>query len=171
MAESGKVSFNLDASSKAYNFQTGKSYFKAFRLPGKALPYRIRISSFALGDVIKRAHIFYPQIALLDDRFNIIRQSALGDFTLIKAGMSETLGLPVKLEGDFVIDDPNARYLVIFTTHEQMRATTPYETFKVAPVILPGVVTAVPTGKEEIEIPHSPFGLLQLQIIGTTGPG
>lgn len=165
LAESGTVSFNLDASSRTYNFQTGKSYFKAFRLPARHLPYHIRISSFALGEVIMKAHIFDPQIALLDDHYAIIKQSIDSDFFLKKAGMKETLGLPIKLEGDFLIDEPNAQYLLVFTTQEKMRATTPYETYTVKPVILPGLVTAIPTGKEAIQIPHSPFGLLQLEVI------
>jgi len=170
LGESEGVSFKLDEASDAFSFPSGKSYFKAFRLPQKAPPYRIKITSFALGEHIDKAHIFYPQVALLDERFAIIRQSAPGDFSLMKVAPGETWGLPVKIEGYAVVDDPRARYFLVFTTRELMSDTSPYETLRVKPIILPGVVTAIPTHKEKIFIPHSPFGLLQLKITGATGP-
>lgn len=170
LGESEGVSFKLDESSDAFSFPSGKSYFKAFRLPQKALPYRIKINSFALGEHIDKAHVFFPQAALLDDRFAVIRKSAPGDFSLQTVASGETWGLPVKIEGYAVVDDPRARYLLVFTTRELMSDASPYETLRVKPVILPGVVTAIPTHKEKILIPHSPFGLLQLKITGATGP-
>lgn len=170
MAESGDTTFNLDASSDAFEFQTGKSYFKAFRLPGKELPYRLKIQSYALGDQIDKAHIFYPQAALLDDRFDIISQSSPADFFLGKAGLEKTAfktwGLPVRLEGYLAVNDPSARYLLIFTTSELMKVASPYNVQRTAPVILPGMVTALPTRQELIAIRHSPFGLLNLEIAG-----
>lgn len=169
--ESEGVSFKLDETSDAFGFPSGKSYFKALRLPQKALPYRIKITSFALGEHIDKAHVFFPQAALLDDRFAVIRQSTPGDFSLKKVTPGETWGLPVKIEGYAVVDDQRARYLLVFTTRELMSDTSPYETLRVKPVILPGVVTAIPTHKEKILIPHSPFGLLQLKITVATDSG
>ena len=103
LTEGKGVKFNLDETTDAFNFETGKSYFKAFRLPDKAVPYGLRIRSFAMGEQLYQAHIFYPQIALLDEHFAIIRQSNARDFLLSKAGfveiMSENWGLQLKLEG------------------------------------------------------------------------
>lgn len=165
LAGDGDVSFNLDASSDAFNFQTGKSYFKAFRLPEKALPYRIKITSYALGEQIHNAHIFYPQVALLDDRFAIVRQSAPGDFSLRKVkATSETWGLPVKLEGSILVDTPNAKYVLVFTTQTLMRGASPYVTPKIVPIIVPGIVGAIPVGEETVLIRHSPFGQLHIEI-------
>lgn len=168
LRESGDISFKLDQSSDAFNFRTGKSYFKAFLLPEKELPYRIIIRSFALGEHISKAHIFYPHIALLDDRFSIIKQSTLGDFSLSKVGVkeaaAETWGLPIKLEGFVLVDRPNAKYILVFTTQELMSRASPYETRRVVPIIVPGVVTAIPGGKETMYIRHSPFGLLHMEI-------
>jgi maltose operon protein len=169
LGESQGASFMLDESSDAFNFQTGKSYFRAFRLPVKTLPYLIKIRSFALGEHIDKAHVFHPQIALLDDRFAIVKQSAPRDFSLSRAAYDETWGLPVKMEGYVLVDDPKARYVLVFTTRELMSGASPYEVQRVAPVILPGAVTALPTRKEEILIPHSPFGQLQLAITGVAG--
>jgi maltose operon protein len=164
-----EVHFSLDGDSPAFRFSTGKSYFKAFRLPWRALPYRIRLQSFALGEHIDKAHLFYPQLALLNGDYQIVRRSGAADFTLSKAGFSETAGktwgLPVKLEGEFVIDDPQERYLVIFTTDALLADATPYVVTRVVSVILPGLVTVLPTGRERIRIPHSPFGLLYLNVM------
>jgi maltose operon protein len=169
LGESGGVSFKLDEASDAFDFQTGKSYFKAFRLPQRELPYRISVRSLALGEHIKEAHIFYPQVAVLDDRFAVVGQSDPGDFSLGKAGVgeaaAETWGLPVKLEGSVLVDNASAKYVVVFTTQEMMSGASPYEARWVVPVIVPGVVTAIPGGKETVSIRHSPVGLLHMEIV------
>jgi hypothetical protein len=169
LAGDGAVSFKLDASSDAFDFESGKSYFKAFRLPEKTLPYRIKIASYALGETVKKAHVFYPQVALLDDRFAIVGQSAPGDFWLGKAGFKEaaaqTWGLPVKLEGIIRVDKPNAKYILVFTTRKLMSSTSAYVTRQVVPIIVPGLVTALPGQQEAIQIRHSPFGLLHMEIV------
>lgn len=169
LAEGEGVRFNLDASSTAFLFDSGKSYFKAFRLPGKTLPYRIKVTSFALGETIDKAHIFNPQVALLDDRFATVGQSAPGDFSFGKAGFTEaaekTWGLGLKIEGSVLVDNPRARYVVIFTTPQLMRGTIPYETRRAIPVIVPGLVTAIPGGKEIASVRYSPFALLHVAVV------
>lgn len=169
LVEGEGVRFPLDASSDAFDFPSGKSYFKAFRLPASALPYRIRVTSFALGEHIRNAHVFYPQIALLDEGFTVIRQSAPGDFAMRKAGLGETAaetwGLPVKIEGSVLVDNPRAKYLVVYTTEERLRSATAYATMRIVPIILPGVVTALPAGREQVLIRHSPFGLLHVEVV------
>lgn len=168
LAKGEGVRFNLDASSTAFNFESGKSYFKAFRLVEEAIPYRISVSSFALGETIDKAHIFYPQIALLDERFAILAQSARGDFVLRKMGLSEaagqTMGLMIKLEGSILVDSPRARYVLVFTTQELMAGSSLYETRRVVPVILPGFVTAIPGDTEMVRIRYSPFAMLHVSI-------
>lgn len=168
LAEGEEVRFNLDASSTAFVFESGKSYFKAFRLPGKTLPYRVKVTSFALGDTIERAHIFNPQVALLDDSFAIVGQRAPGDFTFGKAGFSEaaekTWGLRLKFEGSVLVDNPRARYVVIFTTPRLMTGSIPYETRRAIPVFLFGVVGTIPGPKEIVRIRYSPFALLYVAV-------
>lgn len=162
LAIEGPVSINLDASATAFNFETGKSYFKAFRLPEKSLPYRLTITSYALGDVIRRGHIFYPQVALLNDQFAMVWKSMPEDFIFSKAS-SKIGGLPIKLEATLLVDKPDAIYMLVYTTQALMRSTSPYDTIKLAPVILPGFVTAIPTGEETVQIRHSAFGMLFIE--------
>lgn len=169
LAAEGGIGFKLDASSDAFDFESGKSYFKAFRLPEKAPPYRIKISSYALGETINKAHIFYPQIALLDDHFAVVRQGVPAGLRLRKVGykeaVAETGGLPLKLEGAVLVDDPRAKYLVVYTTRKSMSGVSPYVTRQTIPVILPGLVTAVPGARGTVQIRHSPFGLLHMEIL------
>lgn len=168
LPEAEGIRFNLEASSDAFNFPTGKSYFKAFHLPEMTKPYRIKITSWALGEHINKAHIFYPQVALLDGSFGVVKQSAPGDFVLRKAEVgetvSETWGLPVKLEGSMLVDNASAKFVLVFTTQELMSHASPYIARQAVPIILPGLVTAIPGPEETVFIQHSPFGLLHLEI-------
>ena len=162
------VSIKLDSSSDAFNFQSGKSFLKAFHLPEKEKPYIIKVTSFTLGESIYKAHIFYPQVALLDDRFDIVRQSVPEDFLLSKAGTKETAfetgGVPVKLEGSFLVDNPNAKYVLVFTTKKLLDNKSMYVVMGFSPLIVPGVVGVIPTGLESVFIKHSPFGFLRIKV-------
>ncbi|MFQ5598613.1 MAG: MalM family protein [Nitrospiria bacterium] len=168
------VTFRLDENSDSFVFQSGKSYFKAFQLPEKEVPYHIQVKSFALGETIDKAHIFYPQVALLDGGFTVLKQSAPEDFVVKKAGLKETASiswglLRLKLEGTIFVDMPNAKYLVVYTTKELMGTRTSEHMSKQIqpiPVPIPGgvLIGAVPAGVLPVDIPHSPFGWLSITI-------
>ena len=163
------ITFKLDQSADAFMFQTGKSYFRAFSLPKGRSPYYIYIKSFALGEDIKTSHIFYPQLALLDENFIVVKQSNPEDFALMKAGVSETASvswtaLRIKFDGSFFVDNPTARYAVIFTTEKLLSSSSAFSTIRFVPIIVPGIVGALPTGSDIVYIPHSPFGLLNIKI-------
>jgi hypothetical protein len=76
--------------------------------------------------------------------------------------MTETWGYPYKLAGTFDVREENRdeRYLVVITTDELLRARTSLTTMKAVPIIIPGIVTAVPAGTEEKLIRHAPVGTL-----------
>lgn len=155
-------SIKLDSSSAVFQFSTGKSYFAAFRLPQFTSSYTITVQSYALGETIDKAHIFYPQVDLLDDKFNLVTRSNPHDFVLNKSPMAEqkTWGLPLRLEGSVTAHNPAIKYVVVYTTTELLDSRTPHVTRRVVPIILPGTVGAIPTGKRQVYIQHSPFGLL-----------
>lgn len=161
------VTFRLDETSDSFAFPSGKSYFKAFLLPEKAIPYRIHVESFALGEKTDSAHIFYPRLALLDDGFIVRKQSKPGDFVLKKAGFRETAsatrGLQLKLEGSILVDMPDVRYLLVHTTDELLATTSQYTVLRIMPIIFPGLVGAIPLYKEPVDIPHSPFGWIYIK--------
>jgi len=167
------VTFKLDETSDSFIFPSGKSYFMAFRLPKKEPPYRINVKSFALGETIDKAHVFYPQLALLDDNFTIRKKSNPGDFILKKAGIRETASvswglLMLKLEGSILVDIPDARYLLVYTTEKLLGTTSKYMALRMQPFPFPipgGVlIGAAPTHKEPVAIPSSPFGWVYIEV-------
>ncbi len=169
LPEGKRVDFTLDASSPAFRFETGKSYFKVFSLPKRPFPYYVRIKSFALGETVTAAHIFYPQLALLDEHFEVLARNDPATVFVTKAGLAETASvswtaLGIKFEDHLPVIHPDARYVVIYTTDEMLKTVSPYSTVRIVPVILPGMVTALPAGKEMVLIPHSPHGILSIEV-------
>ena len=156
-----EISFRLDESSEAFAFKTGKSYYKMFRLPERELPYSIKISSFDLDNSVDNDLVFYPQIALLDDRFVIIRKSSPASFSLSIAGFEERVpalwSWRFKLEGYVPIDSPNEKYILIYTTDTLMRGAIPYT----RPITYPKVI---PMGFETVVIRHAPFARLHMEM-------
>lgn len=75
-------SFDLNEKSPAYQFLTGKSYFKALSLPQSSYPYVVNLTSYVLGDYIDLAYIFYPQLITLNENYELIRYTNPQDFKL-----------------------------------------------------------------------------------------
>lgn len=163
-------SFDLNDKSPAFGFDSGKSYFKAFRLPPYAIPYRIVLRSYMLGDSVDSAYIFCPQVIFLDGKFATVRSTDYRILRLTKAGFfetaGETWGLMWKLEGEIEIAGANRdeKYMVILTTDTLLAAKTSISTWRTVPIILPGLVTAIPTHKEEVLVPHAPVGRISISI-------
>lgn len=165
-------SFDLNDKSPAFAFDTGKSYFKAFRLPPYAIPYRIVLRSYMLGDSVDSAYILCPQVIFLDEKFATVRSTDYRFLRLTKAGFfetaGETWGLMWKLEGEIEVAEANRneKYMIIFTTDTLLAAKTSISTWRTVPIVLPGLVTAIPTHKEEVLVPHSPVGRISLSAGG-----
>jgi maltose operon protein len=169
--------FNLDANSPAYQFDTGKSFFKAFVLPEWSFPYHLSIRSYMLGDHIDSAYILYPQIVTLNDDYGVVRSTDPRVFRLKKAGFTETAkqtwGLMYKLEGHISFTDENKteRYLIVLTTDELLKARTSTSTWRTVPIIFPGIVGVIPIGKYEVLVPHSPVGRISISLFGQDQQG
>lgn len=172
IARGEEKSFDLNEHSPAYAFESGKSYFRAFILPQDGLPYTVTVQSYMLGESIDVAYIFAPAIMTLNDAFEPVRRSDPADFRLKQAGFTETVeqtwGLMYKLEGQvsFSGENSNEKYLIVLTTGELLKAKTSLSTLRVVPIILPGLVTALPVGEREVLVPHSPAGRITLSASG-----
>ena len=89
---------------------------------------------------------------------------------LAKAGFletsRETWGLMWKLEGEIEVAEANRgeRYMVVFTTEKFLGGSTSVSTWRTLPIIFPGIVTAIPVGTEEVLVPHSPVGRINISI-------
>jgi len=71
-----------------------------------------------------------------------------------------------KLEVEFLFaGDTNAeKYLIILTTSELLKAKTSLSTLRTVPIVMPGLVGAIPVGTKEVLIPHSPAGRIHISV-------
>ncbi len=157
-------SFDLNEKSPAYQFLTGKSYFKALSLPQSSYPYVVNVTSYVLGDNIDSAYIFYPQLITLNENYELIRCTNPQDFKLIKTAPAGGLGH--KLGGEILFTENNKteKYLVVLTTSELLDTKTRLAAWKIVPIIVPGFVAPVPTGTREVLIPHSADGRITISL-------
>lgn len=169
-------SFDLGDGSPAYRFDTGKSYFRAYALPQGPYPYRVTVRSFLVGDRLKAAYLFYPQIITLDEQRRVVRTTGPGTFTLERAGLLETLqetgGLRYKVEGGltFTADTKEERYLVVLTTDELLREKTLVSTVGAVPMFLPAYSGTAPTATNEAQVPHAPVGRVAVSVAPLAAP-
>jgi hypothetical protein len=112
----GAVDFAIDAKSPTFEFHSGVSAFRAFRLPEATGPYYVELRSFVEGPPDPmRARVFYPVVALLSDDFLVSRTSELEllrfDLPVLEAATRPAYRLTLGI-------DPahgHERYLVVFT--------------------------------------------------------
>ena len=166
------IDFALDESSDSFIFQSGKSYYKAFLLPKRNDSYYIIVRSYCLGDHIKIAHIFYPHLILLDEKFTEIAQSDfVGSWKKVAFGEGPSVhwgGPRIMLEDNLFVDCLQARYLIVSTTDKLLDSTTPRRIFNLEfiPLIVPPyfIWIPIPTGHRTLQIKHSPFGIFHIEI-------
>lgn len=112
--------FKINASSPAYGFATGKSFFKALELPNNLDRATITIEAVA------GATVFVPTVLILDQNFAISRAIESGQLEYTPAGFME----PQRLKGKFSIDRrygsnlAREKYLLVFTTSQDLRGST-----------------------------------------------
>lgn len=162
--------FDIDANSQGIPLDTGRSPVVAVELPAFVRPYTVAIRSYAVGGAIQRSHVFYPAVQLLDRDHRVLARLEPDDLPVVTCSFADAArenrwGLAVRLEWSIRIEAPDTRYLVIHTTARAVAARSPFTTRQVVPVILPGVVTAVPGGKQQVEIAHSESGRIALQVM------
>lgn len=165
-----KKSFDLGNGGPAYRFATGKSYFRAFALPQGPYPYRVTVRSFLVGDRLKSAYLFFPQLITLDEQRRVVRTTGPGTFSLERTGLLETLqetgGLGYKLGGGltFTADNRDERYLVVLTTDELLRGKTTVSTAGTVPMFLPAYSGTAPSAANEAVVPHAPAGRVAISV-------
>lgn len=166
----GKIS--IDSASPAFEFDTGKSFFVAYTLPDRALPYRLVANSYPVGYGPADATIFEPTMSILDSDYNVLCTTPPGTFTFTRQGFFEGFKLTFSVamesmfyEGAIVVDDPRAKYLLVYTSTEDIEAGVPYEYMGFAQVYSGcGYWIPIPTGKQQVAIGHSPFGMFRLDL-------
>ncbi|WP_163832640.1 MalM family protein [Spartinivicinus ruber] len=147
----------INSHSVVFEFNSGKSYIAAFKLPDTQRSLQIKLFSKA------NQTVFEPSVMLLDSEFRITRILSTDDFIYRPAWGFK----PDSIDGMFRVDrsqpgNPNNEtYLVIFSTLAQMQGKTT--------LVHPAKAFAKAHYNQPPEIPdpiawHSPVGNLELSV-------
>ena len=163
----GALDFAIDAKSPSFEFQSGPSHYRAFRLPESDRPYYVEVQSFIEGPADpSRARVFYPVVALLTDDFLVSRTTDLDalrvDLPMLERSSSPAYRLTLGV-------DPlhnRERYLVVFTP------ARPRAAHLTAPVATATALDAAPQAAHDAFLGAAPEGRLRISVRpgGTVAP-
>ena len=152
----------IDENSPVFNFSEGKSYFAAFKLPQNSGDLRITVAA-EIGKTL-----YFPSVVLMDSQFKVTRVIDSKVFSYKEA----QLLAGNRIEGVFTVDrtyigNPNNEtYMVIYTPENKLSETT---TILSEAKLMARATAVVDPGLKDPVIPHSPWGLLKLQIEDLSG--
>jgi hypothetical protein len=116
LPDGGTVAFRIGAGESTFEFKTGPSPYRAFRLPASERAYVVEVR----GEVenpedAHRSRVFYPVVALLTEDFLVSRQTDL-DALRFDLPFYESARVPA-YRVSIAIDPAQAkeRYLVVYT--------------------------------------------------------
>lgn len=105
------------------DFNGTRSYFLAFTLPqGHPVPYRIVLKSEMTGRWLHLSYLFAPSVVVLDAAYRPLDTADVKQCEYIGWSSSTTGAL-----GSITIDSKRARYLVVYTSGNQLDASTYWE--------------------------------------------
>lgn len=145
----------MDGSEPTFDFKTGRSFVKAFRIPDPRTGYGIVIESLLWND-----QFFAPQLVVLNRDFQAVELIPPSAFTYMPAkGMDGdrlqyTLNLP---------PETGAAYLLLTTTTEALSGSTQY--VHPARAYAKAQSLADP-GVPDLYARHSPVGVVEIEIGG-----
>jgi hypothetical protein len=112
----GEVDFTIDAKSPTFEFQSGVSAYRAFRLPAAGGPFYVDVRSFLDGPADPaRARVFYPVIAVLTDDFLVSRSTELEQLRFDLPTLEQTVAPAYRITLGVDPEHTRERYLVVFT--------------------------------------------------------
>lgn len=150
--------FNVQPGLPVANFNGSLSYFLAFKLPtNHTLPYKIVLKSEVIGRWLSSSYLFAPSIVLLDARYAPIQIADVKQCEYIGWSDSTTGAL-----GSITVDSPRARYLVVYTSADQLASSTYWEQSPTA-FSADQPVKMAATGS--FQIPHGPNGALYVGVM------
>jgi hypothetical protein len=135
------------------DFNGNRSWFLAFRLPDDAtLPYQVLLKSVLTGRWLHTSYLYAPTIVLLDAGFRPLHTE---DVQLCEyIGWTQTTSGAF---GHFGIDDPTARYLVVYSSGSQLAGSTYWEQ---SPAAFSAEAPVKMASTGSFQIPHGPNGTL-----------
>ena len=143
--------FELGPNSPVANLNGVRSHFLAFKLPSDVkMPYRIAVKSELNGRWLHSSYLFAPTTVVLDEAFQPIDGKDIP--------LCEYMGWSKSSTGAFgsaTIDNPKARYLVIYSSADQQSGDTYWEQ---SPAAFSAEAPVNMTSKGSFKIPHGPDG-------------
>jgi len=112
----GSLDASIDASAPRFEFKTGTSGYRAFRLPDLERPYLIEIRSLLRGGTDPaRGRVFYPVAALLTEDFLVSRQTELESLRFDLPVYEDARAPAYRLTLGVDPAQAHERYLVVYT--------------------------------------------------------
>jgi hypothetical protein len=118
LPRSGSVDITIDRDSPLFEFQGGRSFFRAFALPEGGGSYRLDIQSFFAGAEPQTARVFYPIAAILAPDQLISRATTLEGLRIELPFLERSRTGAVSLSLGLDAPPGREKYLVIFTLGE-----------------------------------------------------
>lgn len=135
------------------DFGGSRSWFLAFHLPeGSNMPFDVLFKSALSGRWLHHSYLFAPSVVVLDDAFVPLR---IKDIQLC-----EYMGWTHSTSGAFgriTIKDPAARYLVVYTSGNQLSSSTYWEQ---SPTAFSTNAPVQMAASGSFQIPHGPNGVV-----------
>jgi hypothetical protein len=150
--------FQLGPNSPVANLNGVRSRFLAFKLPTDVtMPYRIAVKSELNGRWLHSSYLFAPTVVVLDEAFQPLGSRDIP--------LCEYMGWSKSTTGAFgsaTIDDPKARFLVVYSSAEQQAGDTYWEQ---SPAAFSAEAPVAMTSKGSFRIPHGPDGTLWIGLM------
>lgn len=166
LAAGETVILDIGSKSPGFAFTAGKSFFEAFRLPDRRGAAWIRLRSYAQGDRIDRAHVFFPSVLMLDENRRVVAE-IVPHMASIKGSQADAVkendwGMPARLQGEVTLA-PNYRYMILRTTDALLAGETPYLEQVGGLGAIGAAAGMVPQGRFGMK--HSPIGRIVVELV------
>lgn len=153
--------FELGPGSSVVSLNGVHSYFLAFELPvDTKLPYRVALKSELHGRWLHNSYLFAPTVTVLDAGFQPVSSKDVP--------LCEYMGWSSASTGAFgaiTIKNPQARYLVIYSSAGQQRGGTYWEQ---SPAAFSADAPVKMASAGSFSIPHGPDGTLWIGLMDDT---
>ncbi len=143
--------FHFNRELPVADFGGSRSWFLAFKLPDDIdFPYELLFKSKLNGRWLHHSYLFAPSVVVLDAGFSPLR---IKDIQLCEyMGWTQATSGAF---GHFTIKNPQARYLVVYTSGDQLRSNTYWEQ---SPTAFSTTSPVQMAASGSFQIPHGPNG-------------
>jgi maltose operon periplasmic protein len=150
--------FHLGPGKPVADFNGSRSYFLTFRLPRHKVPYKVVLKSKLTGGRwLHSSYLFAPSAVLLDARYRPLDNRDVN--------LCEYIGWTDATSGAFgslTVHDPDARYLVIYSSGPQLAGSTYWEQ---SPTAFSADAPIKMASAGSFQIPHGPDGVLYIGML------